>query len=218
MPDGDIVHPTLSARYNSVYKQLCDGAFDEGALAHEALLCLKKDLQAFGDAPIHLIFQEADLFTAIAIRMQNGQEINWAQERRNILELKRFVDGPKRALGLVVKTCEQQILLLQKEQQYVGMVSDFSLEIMKGYLTNVYDAQFAKKAAQTRGLYRPVDLHTLQQTLGEMRPHVLRGIHFFAEQVLHKGTMQQLRRPRRAPIKKIDLEQDLNRDLSDLLR
>ena len=54
MPDGDKVHVKLAHRYQKVYKQLCEGQYDDAELAHEVLGSLKRDLQGYGDEPLQL--------------------------------------------------------------------------------------------------------------------------------------------------------------------
>ena len=59
MPDGDKVHVNLAHRYQKVYKQICEGQYDNAELAHEVLVPLKRDLQSYGDEPFQLIRQVA---------------------------------------------------------------------------------------------------------------------------------------------------------------
>ncbi len=218
MPDGDIVHPTLTARYYSPYKQMCEGASSEEELARDLLQCLKKDLKDYGEEPIQLIGQEAALFDAIATQMQNGIEIDWSQERKNIKELAQHMSGQKRALQLVVRGCEQQVAVLQMEQRYQGSWYNFSLEISKHYLLNVYDAQFAKKAEQTRHHYNQVDPEAIRIKLGDIRPLVIKGIEAYANQITKKSSIKRLRLPTRSSkARKIDLRSDLDRDISELI-
>ena len=145
MPDGDIIHPTLSPRYYGLYEQVCEGHSDEDALTREALKCLKKDLKDFGDGPIRLIEQEATIFEHIATQLQQGKDVDWAQERRKIKGLAQGADGEKRALAYVIKACEQQLRDLQIEQHYGIRSSHFLLDITRRYLLNIYDAHFAGK-------------------------------------------------------------------------
>src|SRR5258708_34591616 len=99
MHDGDINHPTLSPRYYGLYEQVCEGHYDEEALAREALKCLKKDLKDFGDGPIRLIEQEAAIFEHIAAQLQQGTDVDWAQERRKIKGLAQGANGEQRSLA-----------------------------------------------------------------------------------------------------------------------
>jgi len=143
MPDGDIIHPLPSPRFGQLYLQVCQGEVAEDGLVRAALECLKKEVKFFGDEPLHLIAQEEALFEAIFLRRQQGEEVNWAHERRKIKQLQQSAHGHLRALGLVVRACEDQLRELELHGHSSIMPPDFQREITRHYLINVYDAQFA---------------------------------------------------------------------------
>ncbi len=218
MPDGDIIHPTLSPRYYSLYEQVCEGHYDEDALARETLRCLKKDLKDFGDGPIHLIAQEVTVFEHIATQLQLAEGIDWAQERRKIKGLAQYADGEKRALAHAVKACEQQLRDLQVEQHYGLRPPDFLLSITRRYLLNIYEAHFAGKVEQSRQHYNQADHRFVLTRLADMRPSVIKGLEYLAEQIARRNDVQILRLPSRPRhTRMIDLNTDLERDLSELV-
>lgn len=218
MPDGDIIHPTLSPRYYGLYGQVCEGHFDEDALAREALKCLKKDVKDFGDGPIRLIRQEVAVFENIARQLQQGKGVDWAHERRKIKELAQHADGEKRALAYVIKACEQQLRDLQVEQHYGLPSSDFLLNITRRYLLNIYDAHFAGKVEQSRQHYNQTDHQYVLARLTDMRPSVIKGLEYLAEQTARRNDVQVLRLPLRPRhTRMIDLNTDLERDISELV-
>jgi hypothetical protein len=218
MPDGDIIHPTLSLRYYSLYEQVCEGHSDEDALAREALKCLKKDLKDFGDGPIRLIEEEAAIFEHIDTQLQQGKDVDWAHERRKIKGLAQGADGEKRALAHVIKACEQQLRDLQVEQHYGLCPPDFLLSITRRYLLNIYDAHFAGKVEQSRQHYNQADCQYVLTRLADMRPSVIKGLEYLAEQIARRNDVQILRLPSRPRhTRMIDLNTDLERDLSELV-
>ncbi len=217
MPDGDIIHPTLSPRYYSLYEQVCEGHCDEDALAREALSCLKKDVKDFGDGPIHLIEQEVTVFEHMATQLQQSEGVDWAQERRKIKELAQYADGEKRALAHVVKACEQQLRDLQADQHYGLRPSDFLLSLTRRYLLNIYDAHFAGKVEQSRQHDNQIDHQYVLTRLTDMRPSVIKGLEYLAEQIARRNDVQVLRLPQRPHMRMIDLSMDLERDLSELV-
>jgi len=217
MPDGDIVHPLLSPRYQGLYQQVCEGQFDEEALAHKALYCLKREVEDFGDEPLHLIAREAALFEAIFLQLQQGQEVDWVHERRKLKQLRRYIDGHGRALDLVVKACEQQLRDLEMNYHYRITPADYQWEITRKYLIAVYDAQFEKRAGQLRRPHSQADPEFVRQRLSALRPGVIKGVEYYVDQIVQKGTFGDLRRPRR-PKRMIDINEDLDKDLSELLR
>jgi len=218
MPDGDIIHPTLSPRYYSLYEQVCEESSDEDALAREALKCLKKDVKDFGDGPIHLIEQEVTVFENMATQLQNAEGVDWAQERRKIKALAQGADGEKRAVAHVVKACEQQLRDLQVELHYGLHPPDFLLSITRRYLLNIYDAHFAGKVEQSRQHYNQADRQYVLTRLADMRPSVIKGLEYLAEQIARRNDVQILRLPSRPrDTRMIDLNTDLERDLSELV-
>lgn len=218
MPDGDIIHPTLSPRYYHLYEQVCEEHADEETLAREALKCLKKDLKDFGNGPIHLIAREAAIFESIATQLQQGQIIDWVQERRKIKGLAQSADGEKRAIALVIKACEQQLRDIQIERSYGVSSSHFLVDITRKYLLNIFDAHFAGKVEQSRQHYNQADRQYVLARLVDMRPSVIQGLEYLAEQIARRNDVQVLRLlPHSKHMRMIDLNTDLDRDLSELV-
>jgi hypothetical protein len=216
MPDGDIIHPTLSPRYYNLYEQVCEGHCDEDALAREALKCLKKDLKDFGDGPIRLLEKEAAIFEHIAAKLQQSTDVDWTQERRKVKGLAQHADGEKRALAHVIKACEQQLRDLQVEQHYGIRSSHFQVDLTRRYLLNIYDAHFAGKVEQSRQHYNQADRQYVLARLTDMRPSVVKGLEYLAEQIARRNDVQVLRLPARPRhTRMIDLNTDLDRDLSE---
>jgi hypothetical protein len=194
------------------------GHYDEDALAREALKCLKKDVKDFGDGPIRLIEQEAAIFEHIITQLQQGKDVDWAQERRKIKGLAQGADGEKRALAHVIKACEQLLRELQTEQHYGIRSSHFQVDITRRYLLNIYNAHFAGKVEQSRQHYNQADRQYVLTRLADMRPSVIKGLEYLAEQIARRNEVQVLRLPRRPRhTRMIDLTRDLDRDLSELI-
>jgi hypothetical protein len=219
MPDGDIVHPGVSPRFQQLYVQVCEGELAEDDLVRIALGCLIKEVESFGEDPLHLIAQEEALFEDIFLRRQQGEEINWALERRKLKQLQQSAGGNLRALGLVVRAGEDQLRELEQHGHYYITPPDFQREITRQYLVNVYDAQFAGPAATPlRPHPHRADPDFVRQRLIAIRPDVIKGLESCVEQILRHGTTRGMRRPPSSPIRKINLEEDAEKDISELLR
>jgi hypothetical protein len=215
MADGDIIHPTLSARYYGVYKRICEEIEDEESLARQALRCLKKDLSDYGDSPLQLIQREVPLFEQLSVELQFGIPIDWAQTRRNIKELAREFSGSDDGLQLVVRACEQQLDLLQKQRPYAIPSGHFAFEITQQYLLNIYDARFANRVPQTRHHYQNAHPVLVHERIINMRRFINPGIAAFAQQIVEQKALRLP--PRTTKLWKIDLDKDLDRSLSELL-
>ncbi len=219
MPDGDIVHPLVSPRFQQLYVQVCEGEIAEDDLVRKALGCLIKEVEFFGNEPLHLIAQEEALFQDIVFRRQQGEEINWAHERRKLKRLQQSAGRHQRALGLVVRACEDQLRELEKLGHYYITPPDFQREITRQYLINVYDAQFAEPAATPlRPHPHQAEPEFVRQRLIAIRPDVIKGLGFCLEHILRHGTTSGMRRPSSSPKRKINLEEDADKDISELLR
>src|SRR6266480_2238734 len=219
MPDGDIVHPLVSPRFQQLYAQVCEGELAEIDLVRKALGCLIKEVELFGNEPLHLIAQEEALFEDIFFRRQQGEEINWAHERRKLKQLQQYASGHQRALGLVVRACEDQLRELEKQGHYYITPPDFQREITRQYLINIYDAQFAEPAiTPLRPHPNQADPEFVRQRLIAMRPDVINGLGSYVEHILRHGTTEGMRRPPSSPKRKINLEEDADKDISELLK
>ena len=219
MPDGDIVHPEVSPGFQQLYVQVCEGELAEDDLVRKALGCLIKEVEFFGEDPLHLIAQEEALFEDIFLRRQQEEEINWAHERRKLKQLQQSADGHRRTLGLVVRAGEDQLRELEQHGHYYITPPDFQREITRQYLINVYDAQFAGSAATPlRPHPHQADPDFVRQRLIAIRPDVIKGLESCVEQILQHGTTRGMRRPPSSPKRKINLEEDAEKDISELFR
>lgn len=215
MPDGDIIHPTLSARYYGVYKRICEEAEDEESLARQALRCLKKDVNDYGDAPIQLIQREVPLFEQLAVDLQFGIPIDWTQARRRVKELAMGFSGSDNGLQLAVRACEQQLDLLKKQQPYTLPSGHFAFEITQQYLLNIYDARFANRVPQTRHYYQDAHPALVHERIMNMRRFINPGSALYALQIIEHKALRLP--PRTTKLRMIDLDADLGRSLSELL-
>jgi hypothetical protein len=216
MPDGDINHPDLGARYQQLYQQVYEGVSDEDVLAREAIRLLKKEIEAFGDPPLVLIALEVTLFESLFSQRQKGEEINWAYERRKMKALRLQIDGHPRGLDLVIKSCEEHLRDLEVYGCNWLAPPDFERAITKQYFINIYDAQFASRVGQLRRPPNGADLAFVHQRLQDMRPGVINGLASYVEQVVHNRTVKGLRRPAIGAKPPINYETDLEKDLSEL--
>ena len=219
MPDGDIVHPGVSPRFQQLYVQVCEGELAEDDLVRKALGCLIKEVESFDEDPLRLIAQEKALLEDIFLRRQQGEEINWAHERRKLKQLQQSTGGHQRALGLVVRAGEDQLRELEQHGYYYITPPDFQRAITRQYLINVYDAQFAgPTATPLRPHPHRADPDFVRQRLMAIRPDVIKGLESCVEQILRHSTTRGMRRPPSSPVRKINLEEDAEKDISELLR
>lgn len=218
MPDGDILHPDLSPRFRQLASQVCEGELPEDNLVRKALESLKKEVEFFGDEPLHLIARLKALFEDLFLRLKRGEAINWAHERREIKRQQQYISGHQRALGLVIRAGEEQLGALEKYHHYYLTDPDYRQSLTKQYLMNVYDAQFAAPlAAPLRPYPRQTEPEMVRQKLSAMRPDVFGRLESYVDQIIQHGTVQGLRRPPSRPQEKIRSDM-FEMDISEVLR
>lgn len=93
MPDGDRVHPRLAYHYQKPYKQICEGQFENKALAREVVRAMIKDIRKYGNDPITLIKRVADQLEQLPTKPHFAASIDWDEESRTIDKLSQQIYG-----------------------------------------------------------------------------------------------------------------------------
>ena len=190
MPDGDKVHVNLAHRYQKVYKQICEGQYDDAELAHEVLKPLKRDLQDYGDEPLQLIRQVSAELDQIPDEPLLKQLVNWGEESQKIDRFAQQNPGSLIAKELVVKACQQQL----QELRYSERPHDLTEEMSRKYVSAVYEANFEERVPLAQ-YYNGADQTVVDARLKGMRSHVEQGISSFAVQMIRNGSVASLRCP-----------------------
>lgn len=190
MPDGDKVHVNLAHRYQKVYKQICEGQYDNAALAHEVLVPLKRDLQSYGDEPFQLIQQVATELNQIPDEPLLKQLVNWGEARQEIDRFAQQTPGRLDAKELAVKACQQQL----QELRYSGYSHDLTEAMNRKYVSAVYEANFEERVPLAQH-YNGAVQTVVDARLKDMRIYVEQGINSFAAQMRRNGSVVSLRCP-----------------------
>lgn len=217
MPDGVIIHPRLAGRYWPLYAQLLEDVWGEEALAREAVERIKRDVQNYGSGPIELLKQAAAQFAPLSTSRRFGQAIDWSQERRTLEEVAAQITAgsknKKRAISIAREACEGYITELRKEPyQANGNSLQAYLELIRGYLLKIYDANFINRIPLPRHLSGG-DEDLVLSRAQEIRPLVIRDIQYLALQIAQDRPLAALRMPRRSRRPKMI---DIHSDLKDL--
>lgn len=133
MPDGDKVHVNLAHRYQKVYKQICEGQYDDAELAYEVLGALKRDLQRYGDEPLQLVQQVTTELNQIPDEPLLKQLVDWGEASQKIDRFAQQNSGPLMAKELAVKACQQQL----QELRYNGCPQNLTEEVSRKYVSAV---------------------------------------------------------------------------------
>lgn len=201
MPDGVIIYPGLAGRYWSLYDQLKEGVWGEEDLAREAVERIKRDAQSYGSGPIELLKRAAAQFATLSTSLRFGQIIDWSQERRTLEEVAAQITAggrnKKRAIGIAREACEGHINELRKGPYQANEdSSQVYLELIRGYLLKIYDANFINRIPLSHPLNGGEEDLVLSRAQ-EIRPLVIRDIQYFALQIAQDRPLAALRMPKR---------------------
>lgn len=192
MPDGDKIHPKLGNRHQGIYKQICEEAYSEEEIAYNELAPLRKELQAYGDAPLELIRQAVDIFN------QNSASllVDWNAMNRSLEKISQRISqqtcADKRGLSLALEACKKILHGIR----YGNSPSDLGLKITQEYMIKVYEAQFEGRIPLVHH-YNNADPTMVNLKVREMRPFIERGVEHFAGQLANGRSVTSLRRPQR---------------------
>jgi hypothetical protein len=189
MPDGDNVHVNLKYRYQKVYKQICEGQYDNVALAHEALRPLKRDLRDYGAEPLILLRQVTTMLSQIPDEPLLKQCVDWGEKSQLIDRWAQQISGRPTAMELAVKACKQQLQELRSNT----CPPDVTKELYKKYVSEVYKANFEGRVPLAQH-YNGTSRDIVDARLQGMRAHVEQGIDNFVAQMMRNGSVTSLRR------------------------
>jgi hypothetical protein len=193
MPDGDRIHTNLGARYQKIYKQICEDHFPTGQIAHNFLLPFKEEIQHQGSEIIELISKCAAQCDQILIEQEIGNEINWDKENLVIEKRGQRIYARNTAKELAIAACKEQL----QEIRHTSEDSNFPVEIMRKYLWNLYVAKFSSKVPLKKQHYNGVDNDIVNARLAEMKQHIQESLLDFAKQAVRHNSFDSLRRPPR---------------------
>lgn len=211
MPDRDTVNVALKPHYQKAFAQLSEGIFSPDERARNIADPLRKDIEAYGTAPL-------DLINAFSIEL--GPHINsplfktgvdWHDAGRELLRLARKVHGNKRGIDLAMRACEGQMNRLRSQRDLHS--PDLLKETINSYLHEIYLADFADPAL-LQDSYEDATLRRddIDAELDAIRPCIDEILDCFAGQVTRNHRVDNLRLPPSKEQPPIDLFND------DLLR
>lgn len=187
MPDGDRVHPGLTRPYQKVYKQLCEGQFNDESLADGVVETVKHQLQQGGDAPAQIITQIGARLDAIS---KEPLLTNWQDVSRHIEQIISQAGVPKRIGQQIVEASKGLLYDIRMGEAS----SNNSVQLMERTLNRIYRAEFEERVPMAQH-YNGVSQHFVNKRLEGMRPLVQKKLAYLARQAAKRVTFQRLRRP-----------------------
>lgn len=193
MPDGDFIHAKLSGKFPTIYKELCEDHFDEEELAYQVLVAVKEELRKQGETVIPLINKFATRCDEIIVELEMGDEINWDKEALRIEKQAQRIYAKKAAKELAVVAGKEMLQDIQRG----GYDLNFSIEVMRKYMWNLYLSKFEAKVLLAKEHHNGADEPYVRARLEGMREHVWANLLGFARQASNRHSFASLRRQSR---------------------
>lgn len=207
MPDADIVHDKLPWLYQRPYRELCEGKDRSQECAWTMMKALLKDIQKKGAPPIVLANQMGELLDRAIKNVGDRSSLNWTVASKQLDTLAREANVVHYSKELVLRAGKSVI----HDLRYGGKLktSNLSQTVTYRYMEEVYRSSFKERIPLTSEHYLGVDRGVLEGRIEEIEPDLSKTMEKWAHQV-NKGTdLENLRRPRRSNINKVDLDEDL---------
>src|SRR5260221_7267666 len=137
MPDGDIVHPKLPARYWGAYKQVCGPDFNPEATAHDIANPLKKSIQKGGDAPISMIHEAIAALGQLPREPLLKRGIEYGQDSRYIDQLAPKNVGDHSFVEMAKQSLKRQVDDFQNGDTKVNVPEDLKESFQRLFKTQL---------------------------------------------------------------------------------
>lgn len=204
MPDGDKVHSKLPWRYQRPYKRLCESKTSSQESVWELVKALLQDIQQKGDnflKTAQLLAEELENHL-LTIRFQG-----------NLAPFREDIDKSIKNSNL--SHYDQQILiqasqnLLKKIQNNI-LTNNLKEEIIAESFNITLRVNFIGKLPLNQAHYAGVDDQTLRERVNEMTPEIESIIYTLSKKANQKGSVKDLRLPRRKNRQVIGMDEDLS--------
>lgn len=205
MPDGDLIHANLRARYLTAYKQLCEGKFGAAEVARGVLRSFKQDVYDLGRGTFSLLGQVSDLLDPLLGSPLLIAMTDWPSMNEQIEALVRLTPAAKRGKNLVLRAIKEQMRALREG----GTPENLPQKAAEDLLLALYAAEFEERIPLTPEHYEGVEPETVGKRLVDIRPHIEEGINHFAAQIVRRNLDTKLRLPNRTSREVIELSTDL---------
>lgn len=197
MPDGDKVHDRLERRYQKSYKQLCEGKVSGAEFADGLVETVWQDMKQSDpdDVLIHVLKDVAKQLQDILARKM-FEEIDWQREEK-LMKAKTRIYANKAMREAAAKACEEEYRAIR----HGVYPSNCLLELISGYMTNVYESKFVECLPLTPKHYRGVSTAFVGEQLEIRRPFVKAQLQPYIRAIYEKESVHLSRKPKRLQAK-----------------
>jgi hypothetical protein len=210
MPDADKIGK-LSRQWLKVYKEVCEGYFDSISLAKDAIVPLRKDIEEYGNPPVHFLKEASNRLESIRNNPLFLPVHDWSEEDRFIDDLKlaymqKSHRPHQRGINMAISAYKDIEYKLRNGENIHGNLEE---ALLRGYLHRIYDSNFVDLASLMAESYMDIG-DVIKQRLNEMSIFVEQDIEFFALQIAKRGNVKGLRTVSQSTSRKtISIEDDV---------
>jgi hypothetical protein len=204
MPDGDKVHSKLPWRYQRPYKRLCESKTSSQEPVWELMKALLKDIRQKGDN---------FLKTAQLLSEELKNHLVTIRFQGNLARFREDIDKSIKNSNL--SHYDQQILIqasqnLQKKIQNNILNNSLEEEMIAESFYMILCANFIGRLPLNQAHYAGVDDQVLQERINDMTPEIQSIIYRLSKKANQKGSVSNLRLPRRKNRQVIGMDEDLS--------
>ncbi len=191
MPDGDRF-PHLKPRYNTVYKQVCQGQLEPQTIARNIVTVLRKDIQDAHETPIQAIKCISAQHSLILLRLRSGIAVDWCEAIQQLADTARTVTS-KSMRSLVERAGNENLDELHKGDN----CGDMHTNLILRFLLHLYSANFADCLPMIPQHFDNATPEAISAQLETIQPYVEAELARFAEEISRKGSDAKLHLSRR---------------------
>lgn len=204
MPDGDLIHNKIPHLYKKPYQYLCEGKATDADCSWALQDALRKELKKGGDAPVEAALRVGAAITEASITPLGfkAAEVNIQVDR-----VLQYISIPSREKELIRGAARDLVQCLRYGSS--DNVGEAEVEVCRRYFLGKLDAAFTERIPQIPSHHMDADPVELQRRVRTCRPDLEKAAVAFAKQACKTGSVKGLRRPSRAHVKAVSLDEDL---------
>ena len=186
MPDGICV-PHLKPRYNTVYKQVCQGQLEPQTIARNIVAVLRKDIRDADETPVQAIKHISAQHSLVLLRLYSGIVVDWCEVMQQLEDAARVVNS-KSMRSLVSRAGNENL----DELRGGGSSGDTHTNLLLKFLLHLYSANFADCLPMIPQHFDNATPESVSAQLETIQPYIEEELARFAEEISRKGSDAKL--------------------------
>lgn len=203
MPDGDIIHKSLSKLYQRPYRFLCEGKATDAECSTAFLRAFKRDLQKVGDAVAQAALVAGDALSHARAMPGGFDTVSANHAVDDALRAVRCPSAHQEGLRDAARDVAQGL-----RYGSGGGTDDLGAEVYRRFALRRAESQFEARVPLTDAHHNGASPVDIEGRIRAMAPEIGRAVFAFARKVTTGGSVNDFRLPpqRRQPV---SLEENL---------